>query len=169
MLGRASPQLSVRFKQFAATKPNIILGTASKSRRAIFDELSAQFQLTYSVQTADIDEKAIRYPDPSKLVLALGEAKRDAIIAKQSKKVPGSYLITCDQVVVWEGLIREKPESEEECRTFIEGYYQSPASTVGSTVVTCIEDGRSVSVVDTCFIYFSPIPSDVVGAMIKGR
>jgi septum formation protein len=95
------------------------------------DDFASQHGLNYIVRTADIDEKAIRLEDPHQLVIALGRAKRDAILLKlaaetsASGSVPSSnhnantYLITCDQVVVHGGKILEKPENEEECWQFI--------------------------------------------------
>ncbi len=90
------------------------------------DELTAEFGIAYEVMTANIDEKAIRFKDPRDLVLALGRAKRDAIMAKISdqpvprpRAVDGPFLITCDQVVVHQENILEKPETAEECRKFI--------------------------------------------------
>lgn len=66
--------------------------------------------------TADLDERALgnRSRDPEALVKLLAHAKAEAIRAKlpRSKAV----LVTCDQVVVHKGIIREKPVSEEEVR-----------------------------------------------------
>jgi septum formation protein len=94
------------------------------------DRLRKDYPFEYEVIKADIDEKAIRHDTPTKLVLALAHAKADAIIAqlKQQQQQqqqeaaaaagqPGSdvgLLITCDQVVVHEGQIREKPEDVAE-------------------------------------------------------
>eukprot|EP00955_Chlamydomonas_euryale_P119201 366578-Chlamydomonas_euryale.AAC.1 len=92
----------------------------------IMDEVAKQFGFQYSVRTADIDEKAIRHDDPHKLVLALARAKCDAILARMdaSERATagdgrGPFLLTCDQVVVYQGRILEKPEDQEECRSFI--------------------------------------------------
>lgn len=90
------------------------------------DELASEFPgLKYDVVTAGIDEKAVRHEEPQQLVLALGRAKRDAILAKLHEQDAGSatqrgpLLITCDQVVVHQGRILEKPEDEVQCREFI--------------------------------------------------
>lgn len=95
------------------------------------DQLAKDYSFTYDVIKADIDEKAIRHEQPRQLVLALAHAKADAIIQQlqqggeqqqqPSDSQAGSngsssegYLITCDQVVVHEGQIREKPEDVAE-------------------------------------------------------
>ena len=96
-------------KQFAAfvqrsPQPQVILGTQSASRRAILDDLATQHQFTYSVITADIDEQAIRDPDPRVLVLKLAHAKAAAIMRKlrdSDSLVRPGYLVTCDQVHGW--------------------------------------------------------------------
>ena len=64
--------------------------------------------------TADIDERALgnRSRAPEELVLLLAHAKATAIKAKLPRS--RAVLITCDQVVVHQGTIREKPETEEE-------------------------------------------------------
>lgn len=71
-----------RLARLFSSKPRIILGSASSSRRAIMDELARQHGFSYEVRTADIDEKAIRLPSPPELVTALAKAKADAIVEK---------------------------------------------------------------------------------------
>ncbi|RVX15102.1 putative ribonuclease H protein [Vitis vinifera] len=56
----------------------IILGSASVARRKILAEMGYEF----TVMTADIDEKGIRKEKPEELVMAIAEAKADAIISK---------------------------------------------------------------------------------------
>ncbi|XP_057863417.1 uncharacterized protein LOC131071537 [Cryptomeria japonica] len=70
-------------------------------------------------------------------------------------------------VVVHEGVIREKPSSEEEAREFIKGYSRAPASTIGSVLVTNLKTGVRKGGWDKCEIYFHPIPDDVIESLIK--
>lgn len=51
----------------------IILGSQSRSRRKVLEKLGYEFE----VMPADIDEKAIRFDDPTKLTLVLARAKAD--------------------------------------------------------------------------------------------
>ena len=89
----------------------IILGSKSKGRKRMLEEMGIEFE----VMVADINEKAIRFDDPKELVLALARAKAEVL----KQKIPEpTILITSDQVVVWEGKIREKPENEKEARFF---------------------------------------------------
>ncbi|XP_057955908.1 uncharacterized protein LOC131149393 isoform X2 [Malania oleifera] len=55
----------------------IILGSSSKARRQILEEMGYDF----TIMTADIDEKGIRKEKPEELVMALAEAKADAIVS----------------------------------------------------------------------------------------
>ncbi|PRW61253.1 septum formation MAF [Chlorella sorokiniana] len=152
--------------------PRIILGTGSSSRRAIMDELAARYGFKYEIAKADIDEKAIRHEDAQHLVLRLAHAKADAIRAKlqaaadEAGQPLDGLLVTCDQVVLHEGQILEKPEDEAEARRYIAGYGRAPASTVGSVVLTDLASGRNWEGVDVATIHFAPIPGDSVDRLI---
>ncbi|XP_030523884.1 7-methyl-GTP pyrophosphatase-like isoform X3 [Rhodamnia argentea] len=122
----------------------VILGSSSMARRHILAEMGYDF----TVLTADIDEKAIRKEKPEELVMALAEAKADAILSRHQnvgtsvEAVHTTLLITADTVVVHEGRIREKPSSKDEARNFIEGYSGGRAEVVGSVLVTNLKTGR---------------------------
>lgn len=69
-----------RLASLLASKPRIILGSASSSRRGIMDELAARHGFKYDVRTADIDERAIfghhrEEFAPRELVCELAHAK----------------------------------------------------------------------------------------------
>ncbi|KAJ0961341.1 hypothetical protein J5N97_000603 [Dioscorea zingiberensis] len=89
----------------------IILGSSSSTRKQILAEMGYDF----TIMTADIDEKEIRSENPEELVVALAQAKADAIISRlqigdfREKDAEPTLLITADQVVVHGGVIREKP------------------------------------------------------------
>ena len=144
----------------------IVLGSKSFTRKAILAEMG----VPYRVVVADIDEKAIRMDTPEALVAALADAKADAIVARMrsdADDADDALLITCDQVVVHEGAIREKPESEAEARAFVRSYGASPATTVGAVLVTDLATGeRFGPIVDRCVVHFDPIPDDVVDHLI---
>ena len=102
-----------------ASSFKIILGSSSVARRKILSEMGYLF----TIMTADIDEKSIRKETPEDLVMALAEAKAEAILQRLPvddylKEAEPTLLITSDQVVVYEGVIREKPTSKEEARQF---------------------------------------------------
>ncbi|KAB1220634.1 hypothetical protein CJ030_MR3G009416 [Morella rubra] len=181
----------------ANTSPfKIILGSSSKSRRTILAEMGYEF----TILTADIDEKGIRKEKPEDLVMALAEAKADAVISKLHtvnnqvrgdeqtilisadtaeailQRLPiGDYvkdaeptlLLTCDQVVVYEGAVREKPSSKEEARQFLKDYSGGHAATVGSVLVTNLKTGFRKGEWDRVEIYFQEIPDEIIEKVVE--
>ncbi|EOX91092.1 Maf-like protein isoform 4 [Theobroma cacao] len=90
----------------------LILGSSSMARQRILAEMGYEF----TIMTADIDEKSIRKEKPEDLVTALAEAK----------------------VVVYKGMIREKPSSEEEAREYIKGLFNGLQCDVPTTRIRWI-------------------------------
>ena len=166
----------------------VVLGSKSFTRKAILGEMG----LPYRVVVADIDERAIRMDTPEALVSALANAKADAIVARirdgtvsvsvdgggdatdrrvdddsSNDSLSASLLITCDQVVVYDGAIREKPVDACEAKRFITSYGEKPVSTVGAVAVTDLVTGeRFGPLVDRSTVRFDPIPQDVVDFLI---
>ncbi|KAH6771685.1 Maf-like protein [Perilla frutescens var. frutescens] len=171
----------------------IILGSSSVARRKILADMGFEF----TIMSADIDEKVIRKDKPEDLVVALAEAKADAIVGKlegngnQEKdakptvviaadtvenvqpKLHGkedaepTLLITCDQVVVYEGMVREKPSSKEEAQQFIKGYSGGHAATVSSVLVTNLSNGTKKGGWDKVEIHFHDIPEEVIDKLLE--
>ncbi|OMO75116.1 Maf-like protein [Corchorus olitorius] len=146
----------------------IILGSSSIARRQILAEMGYEFTL----MSADIDEKSIRKEKPEELVMALAEAKAEAILQRlpagdYGKEAEPTLLITSDQVVVYEGVVREKPADEKEAREFIKGYSGGHAATVGSVVVTNLKTGSRKGDWDRVEIYFHEIPDEVIEKLIE--
>lgn len=141
--------------------PNIILGSSSPWRRKIMDRLG----LAYTVMSPDIDEKAIRDPDPRALVLKIGRAKAAALVPRV--KAPG-LIITSDQVTAWGGEIREKPVDAAEARRWLVDYGTAPLQTATSVVITETATGRQLADVDVVTVQFRPIPPEVQDRAIAG-
>lgn len=139
----------------------IVLGTASKYRKQVFEEMGYK---DFDIMTADIDEKAIRFDDPEKLTLVLANAKADAILARLGDEPV--LLITADQVVVWQGKIREKPANEEQAMEWLSAYYIAPARMVNGIVITNTGAGKRVSGVDSTTIVFKKIPKETIDRLI---
>ncbi|XP_057499007.1 uncharacterized protein LOC130783411 isoform X3 [Actinidia eriantha] len=121
----------------------VILGSSSMARRQILAEMGYEFEIV----TADIDEKSIRMENPEELVIALAQAK----------------------VVVYEGIIREKPSSKEEARQFIRGYSGGHAAVVGSVLVTNLHTGIRKGGWDRAEVYFHDIPNEVIDSLVEER
>ena len=110
--------------------PRFILGSGSQSRRALLEASGARFD----VIAPNIDEKSLgdrELDAPGDLVQCLALAKADALLAKltdppivegKGERVAGTVVLTADQVVTYDGRVREKPTSEAEARAFIESY-----------------------------------------------
>jgi septum formation protein len=124
---------------------------------------------------ARIDEKAIRVDDPGELVMALARAKATAVVRKLREEASSSssssssrrttLVIASDQVVVCDGVVREKPADAAQARAFIASYGRSPPSTVGAIVVADVDTGAVFAASDTSTIAFrGPIPEATVGA-----
>ncbi|XP_024165656.1 7-methyl-GTP pyrophosphatase isoform X4 [Rosa chinensis] len=146
----------------------IILGSSSNARRKILAEMGYEFTL----MTADIDEKSIRKEKPEELVMVLAQAKAEAIRPKLPvddyvKDAEPTLLITSDQVVVYEGAVREKPSSKEEARQFLKDYSGGHAATVGSVLVTNLKTGFSKGEWDRVEIYFHEIPDEAIEKLIE--
>ncbi|XP_047327686.1 7-methyl-GTP pyrophosphatase isoform X1 [Impatiens glandulifera] len=175
----------------------IILGSSSVARRKILTDMGYEFK----IMSPDIDEKNIRKDKPEDLVMALAEAKANAVIQKiqnaetiekkdddkptifiaadtaeaiipklsvgdSQKDAEPTILITCDQVVVYEGKVREKPSSKEEARQFIKGYSDGHAATVSSVSVTNLKTGVRKGEWDRVEIYFHTIPDNIIESLI---
>ncbi|XP_017969654.1 PREDICTED: maf-like protein DDB_G0281937 isoform X3 [Theobroma cacao] len=138
------------------------------ARQRILSEMGYEF----TIMTADIDEKSIRKEKPEDLVTALAEAKADAIISMLQntgiieEDAHTTLLITADTVVVYKGMIREKPSSEEEAREYIKGYSGGHAAVVGSVLVTNLRTGASKGGWESAEVYFHDIPDEVINNLI---
>lgn len=138
----------------------MILGTASQYRKQVFEEMG---YTDFEVMAADIDEKAIRFDDPEKLTLALANAKADVLVKRIHES---ALLITADQVVAWNGEIREKPGNEEQAREYLRTYHKAPARVMNGLTVTNTGTGKRVSGVDSTTIVFKEISEEVIGRLI---
>ncbi|TVU24776.1 hypothetical protein EJB05_27233 [Eragrostis curvula] len=70
------------------------------------------------------------------------------------------------EVVVHEGIIREKPTTKEEARQFLKGYSGGHVSTVGSVVVTNLTTGKRTGSLDKAEVYFHDIPDEIIENLI---
>ncbi|KAG7024197.1 Maf-like protein, partial [Cucurbita argyrosperma subsp. argyrosperma] len=131
------------------------------------------FSLSLKMKSADIDEKAIRKEKPEELVVALAEAKADAIISNLQKnhtheeEADSTILIAADTVVIYEGVIREKPAGKEEARQFMKDYSGGHAATLGSVFVRNLKTGFRKGEWDRVEIFFHEIPDEVIDKLVE--
>jgi septum formation protein len=140
----------------------IILGSASPWRK----KLMTQAGYVFTTMAADIDEKAIRNPNPNRLVRQLAQAKAKALL----KNIPGnspSLLITSDQVVFCNDEIREKPIDETQAKHYLQSYAQHPATTYTAVTVTHTQTMAQITEVDLATVFFNRIPDAIIDLIIK--
>lgn len=138
----------------------IILGSSSIFRKRVLEEAG----FVFTVMAADIDEKAIRDPDPAELTLKIARAKAKALLPRIAEP---AFLITSDQVDLWKNEIREKPESPDEARRWLREYHGEPVTTVTAVVVTNTANGCSRVGVDMASIVFRPISAYAIERAIE--
>ncbi|MDO8564957.1 MAG: Maf family protein [bacterium] len=140
----------------------IILGSQSENRRSVLADAGYEFDVLVS----DIDEKAIRHDDYYELPLLLAEAKAQALLPRITEP---ALLITADQVIVWNGELREKPRDLEEARRYLQTFSGSefPAECVNGITVTNTETGASLTEREISKVYFKTIPQDVIETFLN--
>ena len=139
----------------------LILGSQSKPRQRVLKKMGYDFE----VVVPDIDEKAIRNPDPKKLVIKVANAKADDIIKKVSKEV---IVITGDSVTVVNREIREKPETKEQAYTWLKEISQGVRLTqVSSVVVTNTKTNKRVHEAQEASVIFKDLPEQEVKEFVE--
>lgn len=152
----------------SGTEPTlpVILASSSKWRAVI---LRRHDIMITSFIDPDIDEKAIRHPDPAILTVMIARAKMEAALAKLAVKEPGlkALVIACDQVVVYQGTIREKPVDEEEARMFLRSYKDAPAVCVCGLVIHNTATGKQLEGSESATQYFKEIDEAKIDELIQ--
>lgn len=137
----------------------LVLGSSSLYRKHILDE----FRVPYEVVSPSIDEKLIRDDEPEELVRKIAHAKMDALAMKVTEP---AIIITGDTIVVWNGKIREKPETREEAREFIKSYSEHPAIVINCIVTLNTETNQRREFITTMHSWYMPIPDDILDLLM---
>uniref|UniRef100_A0A3Q7GAY2 Maf-like protein n=1 Tax=Solanum lycopersicum TaxID=4081 RepID=A0A3Q7GAY2_SOLLC len=169
----------------------LILGSSSTARKKILGDMGYEF----TTMSADIDEKAIRKEKPEDLVMALAEAKADAIISKfrktenPEKVLNPTILVAADtaeaiipRVSIGESEGDAEPTLLITCdqvyiisvllivyvlRCQLPDYANGHAATVSSVLVTNLTTGSRRGEWDKVEIYFHDIPDQVIDKLIE--
>lgn len=151
----------------------VSLASSSKWRRALIAQILPEgFEIAQiDAVVPAIDEKQVRREDPTELVLAIANAKADAVqrklVGENRNKV--DLVICCDQVIVFDEEIREKPETVEECKQHLQSYGNMgvPARCLTGMVVFCPHKPEvRVQGTEQALQYFKPIPDRVADVLI---
>ncbi len=140
----------------------IILGSQSANRREVLEKAGYAFEIMVS----GIDEKAIRHDDPYEIPVLLAKAKTAALLPKIKEP---AFLITADQVIIWNGELREKPNDLREARHFLETFSGSPhpAECVNGITVTNTATGASRTEREISKVFFSRIPQPIIDEFLN--
>ena len=138
----------------------IILGSTSSNRRKIIKQL--EWNINYDSHT--IDEKQIRTQNPYDLPLMIAKAKAECLYSKINEE---AILITCDQVVLCNNKVLEKPESVEEAYTFFKSYSNNHIKLINGIVVTHYPTNKQLTNTDLSTIYFDNITEENISDLIK--
>jgi septum formation protein len=150
---------------FPRPSVEFILGTSSENRKQVIDLL----QWTYRQISPDIDEKAIRTEDPMQLPLLIANAKADAVLERLREEgvAEEKIVLTADQIVLFEGQVREKPTSADEAKLFLSSYSNKSVSTVSAVVVTHYPSGIRSGDIDVATVYWDAISDQVVEDVVS--
>lgn len=134
---------------------HIILGSSSASRQQVMRELG----LPFTIVTPDIDEKSIRFDDPETLTLAIANAKADAVANKLTES---GIVIASDHVEVCEGVIYEKPSSEQEIRELYQHFSNRELVGYSAVVVLNTATGKREQGIERASFMYREIPDAVL-------
>jgi len=127
----------------------IFLASGSASRKKALDILG----VPYEISPSEIDEKAIRDPDPVALTQKLAEAK----VWKVAEGLRDAIVISGDAVVAKNGRIFEKPRDNAEAAVFLREFSGSTFHFVTSLAVLRTNPKRMLSTVESSEIRFRPL------------
>ncbi len=132
----------------------IIFGSTSPHRRKVLEESSFDFE----VITEPIDEKAIRSNSIEELPQILARAKMDALRTKITNQP--HIVVTADQVARCNGILFEKPESEEEFRERIPLFQKYGVDLISALCVFNPKNQKEVTDYEICHVSFGPISEE---------
>jgi len=138
----------------------LILGSSSLVRRKILEDAGIIFE----VVKPEIDEKKIRATDDRLIPVVLSFAKAQAVAAKVSGP---AVIIACDQVIICNGQLIEKPENADEVRAWYRLYTQYPVEHINGITVCNTETDTYLTAQETSAISFKEIPEEFMEEQIR--
>ncbi len=136
----------------------IILGSSSPRRQKILKEMGLDFEIAHP----NLDEKSILTEIPRERPKVLAKLKNEAL----AHKFKDAIIITADTVVIHEGHLREKPQSEEELYHFLRTYWQSPTEVLTAVAVSNTANGKFAEGVESAQLYFHKFPDRVIDELV---
>jgi septum formation protein len=136
----------------------IILASQSQIRKRALDLLG----LTYETIPSNIDEKAIRDPDPLKMAQRLSEAKAYAIGEKHQ-----GVVIASDAFLVFHGRVLEKPNDLKEAHEMLHSLSGDHYDFITGIAVYNTNNKKMLSSVETCKIFMRQLSETEISDYIK--
>ncbi len=123
------------------TTPNenspLILASKSPRRRYLLEQAGLKF----SVIPSNIDESRVPLSSPENYVRILSEIKAGSV----SEKYPDKWIIGADTIVVENGMILGKPESEDDARTMLKQLSGQTHRVLTGYAIVCKAKNRKFS------------------------
>eukprot|EP00759_Apiculatamorpha_spiralis_P001946 PhF_6_TR10631/c0_g1_i1/m.17225/K06287/maf; septum formation protein len=142
----------------------VILGSSSQWRRGVLEKHLKRPVITIA---PDIDEKSIRHDEAEKLIEMISIAKADAVKGKLTPDQQGAIIICGDQVVRFEGQIREKPVSLEENAEFLRSYRNKHLETVTGLCVENTKNGKRKFKFEIARVHYGDISEEVISKVVQ--
>ena len=117
--------------------PPLILASKSPRRRYLLEQAGLKF----SVMPSNIDETKIPLSSPETYVRILSEAKADSV----SQKYPDKWIIGADTIVLSNGKILGKPQSEDDARIMLEQLSGQTHQVLTGYAIVCKAKNRKFS------------------------
>ena len=131
----------------------IILGSSSPFRRKVLEDAGIPFE----VVKPDIDEKKIRAVSHEHTPVVLSYAKARAVAEKVTEP---AFIIACDQVIICDGNILEKPENPDEVRAWYKLYAKHPVNYINGITVLNTVTKASLTAQEISIATFKEIAED---------
>jgi septum formation protein len=142
---------------------NSLLILASKSPRRRY--LLEQAGLKFSVMPSHIDETKIPISSPETYVRILSEAKADSV----SQKYPEKWVIGADTIVLNNGAILGKPESNEDARTMLKQLSGQTHQVLTGYAVVCKAKNRKFSETIKTDVFFKRLSDEEIAWYIHTK
>ena len=137
----------------------LILGSSSPFRRKVLEDAGIPFEIV----KPDIDEKKIRTVKHEDTPVVLSFAKARAVAEKITEP---AIVIACDQVIICDGNILEKPENSDEVRAWYKLYAKHPVHYINGLTVLNTETGASLTAQEISIASFAEIPENFMEEQI---
>eukprot|EP00457_Paulinella_chromatophora_P006777 gb/GEZN01006796.1/.p1 GENE.gb/GEZN01006796.1/~~gb/GEZN01006796.1/.p1 ORF type:complete len:291 (+),score=50.89 gb/GEZN01006796.1/:49-921(+) len=151
-----TPTVSPKLPPGSVTLP-VILGSSSVARQ---DERSL---------TVPNQKQPRECSDPVLLTQVIALAKAKEILNKLPADTPESLLITADAMAHFNGIIREKPNSEKELRIWWAQYQKQPVKACTTVVVTNTKTKQQFQGHAHCQQLYKPMPDWILDRLIQEK